>query len=1070
MLKLFKPGGAISVFLVMILVPCLVICFLFVDVSRVDLTQSSVESTADTTLNSLMANYDTLLSEYYGLVGSVQNIDQFYSVSQDFFKKTLAANGVSDDQSNEIVSWIFNEIKGGGEYSDLLQASLVPGTENLYAVPKSGFGENPVLVKEGVVEFMKYRAPAYAAESIYDKLSKNGAKLENDLENAEKDSELSDTRDKFADSEGELSKREFYTFYYYRQYKELGLKKEEVEDAVQHANDTENVYQPVVKDAVERLWIAGEGKPLQLYPYGINCSYSTNSENLVEYLATSTIGSYAEKKTAKDVASKVDKKEKKYYLKSEDYDDARKDLSNKTAELKTALENADKAVKDYAGKNYGDGSDQTNKEQWYYFAYNAIKDHIDTVNKKGDAVAKAMIKVQAMQECEAYTDDTGFKADWNKTECSEVAAAKNFLDAAFVQHKGEPDSSAGNDYFTVKNEMINIWSSVNSGYTTSDASQKLNDMATKLKNSRDRIQKCVDALNEVINGSKDGKAVSLSDLGNLVDEYDLKYAAWKEKAYSTDTTLGGEQQGEIESDYDGKPRNVHKEDVKEFERRLTNVRDMLKKVIDAIDSIKFGGTKVVDITDFSTFYKEFKDAFEKPSSPMTHAAMNDAAKKIFESKFTPQTGELSTIVSLPELSYSDYKLILEVGDDKYYASLEEKYKNVDNIEDAKSGVDTEDAKIDEYEKQKDDATKDNTAEQEGEGEDIGNDINVSDYSDSKFTDFAIITSFATCIKDFISLDGGNVNHVRDSMYSTLYAMNMFSYRTFVYERKGKIHGGGLTLANCDGVYSSLESSWQNEDKTFTYNKTLTNRLINSKNNAANNAEIEYILYGGTNKENLKSAYMSIYALRYALNLASGFINFYNATTHPNMTAMAIEGVADAIFSATYGIIPIPVTKCVLIALLTALESVHDMKVLTKGLDLSVYKPDADDWACSFSDPGDTDSTTSSTDDKKGATGDGLTMSYGDYLFVFLFTAFGDGGGLSEAAYFRMGRVIEANMKLDSAEGGAFSLANAKTMFTFTAEVEVAPLMLDLPLASDYTDNLSDGSRWNKYTIEVTRGY
>lgn len=112
MMKLFRPGGTISVFLVIILVPCLVVCFLFVDLSRVELSQSSVESTADTTLNSLMANYDTLLSDYYGLVASVQDIDQFYSVSEDFFKKTLVANGVSSDDSNEIVSWIFNEIRG----------------------------------------------------------------------------------------------------------------------------------------------------------------------------------------------------------------------------------------------------------------------------------------------------------------------------------------------------------------------------------------------------------------------------------------------------------------------------------------------------------------------------------------------------------------------------------------------------------------------------------------------------------------------------------------------------------------------------------------------------------------------------------------------------------------------------------------------------------------------------------------------------------------------------------------------------------------------------------------------
>ena len=55
MMKLFRPGGTISVFLVIILVPCLVVCFLFVDLSRVELSQSSVESTADTTLNSLIS-------------------------------------------------------------------------------------------------------------------------------------------------------------------------------------------------------------------------------------------------------------------------------------------------------------------------------------------------------------------------------------------------------------------------------------------------------------------------------------------------------------------------------------------------------------------------------------------------------------------------------------------------------------------------------------------------------------------------------------------------------------------------------------------------------------------------------------------------------------------------------------------------------------------------------------------------------------------------------------------------------------------------------------------------------
>lgn len=313
----------------------------------------------------------------------------------------------------------------------------------------------------------------------------------------------------------------------------------------------------------------------------------------------------------------------------------------------------------------------------------------------------------------------------------------------------------------------------------------------------------------VINGKLGYKVVSLDKIADLADDYDENYEKWKEKAENTQTSLGKEQQKEIETQYEGKPRNVHSADVKEFKRKLSNVKTMLEKVIKGIDSIKYGGKKVAEIDDFSTFYKEFKWAFDKPSSPMTNAQIEDMAKKVFEKKFTPQTGELEPIISLPELSYSDYKLILTSADDKYYASLYEKYNKLKDLEKAKEGVDKEDDKLDDYETQGDKAKEEDKAEQEGDSVSLGKDINVSDYSGTKFNDATIITSFATCIGDFINLNGRNA---RDSMYATLYAMNMFSYRTFVYERKASIYNGELTLKNCDGVYSDLESKWSSTDK------------------------------------------------------------------------------------------------------------------------------------------------------------------------------------------------------------------------------------------------------------------
>lgn len=55
---------------------------------------------------------------------------------------------------------------------------------------------------------------------------------------------------------------------------------------------------------------------------------------------------------------------------------------------------------------------------------------------------------------------------------------------------------------------------------------------------------------------------------------------------------------------------------------------------------------------------------------------------------------------------------------------------------------------------------------------------------------------------------------------------------------------------------------------------------------------------------------------------------------------------------TRHIIPAPVTKAVLIALLAALESIQDMKILNKGIPLEVYKVSDEQWSYSINKKGD----------------------------------------------------------------------------------------------------------------------
>ena len=76
--------GAITIFLAIILVPCIIFTCAFGDVSRVALSKSQANATGDLALYSQLANYDVDLHEWYGLVASCQDIESFYKKTEDY--------------------------------------------------------------------------------------------------------------------------------------------------------------------------------------------------------------------------------------------------------------------------------------------------------------------------------------------------------------------------------------------------------------------------------------------------------------------------------------------------------------------------------------------------------------------------------------------------------------------------------------------------------------------------------------------------------------------------------------------------------------------------------------------------------------------------------------------------------------------------------------------------------------------------------------------------------------------------------------------------------------------------
>ena len=89
-----KRRGAISVFLVVVLVPMLVMSATMVDVSRVNLGNAMAVSAGDLTANTVLTNYDYQLKKMYGLLASSNNTKDFLDKMEGFYCDTIMAGGI----------------------------------------------------------------------------------------------------------------------------------------------------------------------------------------------------------------------------------------------------------------------------------------------------------------------------------------------------------------------------------------------------------------------------------------------------------------------------------------------------------------------------------------------------------------------------------------------------------------------------------------------------------------------------------------------------------------------------------------------------------------------------------------------------------------------------------------------------------------------------------------------------------------------------------------------------------------------------------------------------------------
>lgn len=1045
--------GAISVFLAIILVPCMVFTCVFGDLSRVQLSMATSQSAADLALYSLLAHYDENLKEYYGLVASCQNIEEFYDVTETYFKGMLQAEGVSGEGSELFVSYL-HDLENNG-YSDFLRTDITDEI-TVAEVGNANLRDNPALIEDGIVEFMKYRGPIQLTTKLIDRFT--SLDFESQITDADENKDVSDKKQEYAEKQGDLLKTAFYSYLAIREYEKLrescGLPaSDRYKTLSEDLNKIRDDLRAVTALVTQFYFPGTENLRDPIFPSFSTADYITDKES---------------------VGKEVEIEGSKHYcIDNELLQDLLEGLDD---DLKAISDAGDAFVSAASGiPAPGNGNNEVVYCMKMQEADNSSGAR-SVISSKGDDVLKTYGKLKAAAECEPMPENSDLPADWQ----DQIQKAIEKIEKVYDDYLNANGSS---DYWSKVGEYVSTATRVvpkvqSRGYTftskfTGQNAETMNGFATAVSNylrpMRDDLSKQIEKLDVAIDGGTlpNGKSAesldkllekaqeftdARNDWGNTAAAYETDYAKQEYQLFQgADAVASGADSNDAEVQGEKIAAQITRESVTELKDRLTHIRSDMQACLDALDAAAYGGVKLADLNDGETLIGAARTVVPQ-TTDMSLTAAKNAASGYFGSLMSPAEG---TIYQAPDVNNSadGNEPDLDKQTPKLYRFLKDMLK--DSEDDVDAAITENDAKVQGYK------DKGNQAKEKA----LGTDDNYITGKGQDLTDISggntvsILDGLGSIVSVANNVMNGSGDELRDQLYVCEYIMDMFSYATLNNEGKYRLElDSNPNVTFQDFPYSSQDALWGKEDvRSVMENQSLTNRPLTAANNHAFLGEVEYILYGNSSLDsNLKKSYENIFAIRELLNVVSGFCNFYNN--------QVITGIAAGVSMATAGIVPVPVTKCVLVLVLSTLESAKDLDRLKAGGRVELYKMTASDWYYKM------DTEGVFPPDSGSSSGPENGMYYSDYMYVFLIL-----GLTNESTYSamlqRVGDLIQANMRLATKEEG-YSLSKARCYFSLNGTLRVKPLMMTLPIVNtvDGATGLRENTDWCTYKVSMVRGY
>lgn len=1085
--------GTVTIFLTLILVPCLIFTCAFGDVSRVQLSQSQANAAADLALYSLMSNYDVDLKEWYGLVASVQDIDQFYDITEKYFVGMMDANGI-DGTSSQLFSSYLSSLKNGGEFMDFLQVDTA-NSVNVTAAENGEMGKNAALIEDGIVEFMKYRGPVEITSNIIERF--NTLNVLKKLTEANDDQPIVEKKQKYTEAEGEMLEELLYSYIACVNYQDYfqnhpKLKGEEYPNYAEKLDCIRSDLQKVTEliteyysytDGIENISSSfpSFGNLPSLNSSGVSATYPVNGGS--KTLRMSSIGAKKDPDDEESYIIEVSKLEK---------------IVKKVDENIQTIENAAARITNaVSGLTAPEDANSDVNPALYCMKFQAAvstKD-LNAIKNAGNDLMKTYASILLAQECcwSAKDDTVGWSSKLESYRCDIENTYKNYLTLRWsnTQYQRLLNAYTKVATNTVQNvqerryEFISEYTNTFCGKASVTIGDFFKCVREEFGDMTQQLDQQISNIDLIINGGKvtfngdEYKVPSLDSLKDAIRKSQAARNAWGSEADAHNSDYAQQEQEEYHQEeaqssnqvYAPQLRDSGEEEIEELRTRLLNIRAVCVGLRDALKSFTYGGESVVTLNRNNAIAAAKKQVPTDYRQVRTYLSQNaaDAAtyyrnlvKPLEQSIYDSPVIRTGKTGNDPDLNQDPPELF-------YYMRQTIQLEQLKDVTEQKKENEKNNSEYKEQAQQQSEASKDvENKYLVGLGSDLSN-----PYGGKGMSASTVITSLVGAVKTLV---GGRFGEFRDQMYFCEYVMDMFSYSSYNNEGQYKIAAKSDKVLSLDdfsseGKYGSpYIDTWEKLDlQNFTGNVSLTNHQINAKNNKANLAEVEYILFGNAkNEDNLKSAYGSIFTIREALNLISGFQNFYTTSTN---TGLWIESIAAEIVVATAGIVPAPLTKCILIGVLATVETAHDLSRLKAGIPVAVYKAEEKNWWIKLD----------SDNFKAVLSGEGLKepddaecgIYYSEYLYLFLIIAAND-SELYKDMLMRTGTLIEANMQQGAGDSD-FDLDKSICYFTLTGTLEVKPLLITLPIVynnveSDSYDQVRESTTWCTYDISQTRGY